>query len=615
MARKSKRKLNTKQYVAAIFQVGKLTYKAAPLAVIMQLSGAVITAVLPIVITYFAALTTTALASAYAGDPDAGSQAIRYVVITAILGILMMAWNSAEQYITKLMRYKVDVVMSDRMYNQFLALDFWRYDDKNTADLYDRATRFASMFPYVFDRLSGIVTQLFTMIAGIIALFLVGWWLGLIIVIAVIPSIYIQFKLSRAQIKHWDENIETRRSVSIIEWQLLQVNHVAELRLYGAIKHLLKLRIKLRDKDEKKRIDFERQYISKQLIADIIEAAAEVIALLWVVFQIIAKAQPIGQFLYVQQVVSRALGGARGFVSQVSQIDEDLANLFDYQEFMSLPVYSGGTEKITSSPEKIELKNVTFKYPHAKTDTLKAISLTIKKNQHVAIVGENGAGKSTLIKILTGLYNPSDGKVLIDDKDLSNMDIKSWHNKLGVLQQSFLHYGFATAKENILYGDINIPLNNRRLNQAIDRASAREFLEKLPNGINSYVDTWMEDSEGNNGTDLSGGQWQRLALARSFYRDSPIVILDEPTSAIDPLAESRIFKSLLSEKNRTIITVSHRLTTVEKADIIYVLSDGKLVEQGTHKELFKLKKTYYTMFEAQFRYNDGINNEKSKTTH
>jgi len=445
MAKKEKRKLTTRQYATAIAGVAKTTYKAAPLAVIVQLIGSIITAVLPIVTTYFAALTTTALAEAYAGNPHAGEQAMIYVIVTASLGIIMTAWGSIERYVTQLMRYRVEAGMSDRMYEKFLTLDFWRYDDKETADLYDRASQFARFFPYVFDSLARILTQFIAMIAGLGALILVSWWLGLIVVVAVIPGIWIQFRLSRRSTKHWNENVNVRRSQNMIEWSLLQPKHIAELRLYGVVRYLLDLRMQLRDKDEKARIDFERASIFKKLGADALEAIAEVIALLWIVTQIIAREQPIGQFIYVQQVVSRALGGASGFVSAISGVDEDIANLFDYQEFMALPSRTIKGKKLTGASLPIELRNIRFKYPHAEKEVLHGISITIQPHQHIAIVGENGAGKSTLIKILTGLYDPTGGSVMIGGTNLKDIDITSWHNLLGVLQQEYLSYGFPEA--------------------------------------------------------------------------------------------------------------------------------------------------------------------------
>jgi ATP-binding cassette subfamily B protein/ATP-binding cassette subfamily C protein len=596
---KPKPKLSTKQYLVAIGRVCKTTYRAAPMAIIIQLIGSVMSAVLPIITTYFAAQTTTALAGAFAGDAAAGDKAILYVIITAGLGVLMTAWSSLESYVSQLMRYKVEAAIGDRMYEHFLELDFWRYDDKKTADTYDKAQQFARFFPYVFERLANIFTQIMTMIAGLVALIIVSWWLGLIAVVAIIPGVLIQFRLSRASTKHWNENVETRRAQGMIEWHVLQPQYMAELRLYGVVRYLLNLRMKLRDSDERARIDFERSYMGKRLGADVLQAVAEIVALIWVTLQIIHRAQPIGQFIYVQQVVSRAIGGASSFVSAVSSIDEDVANLYDYQAFMDLPSQHRGAHRIDSAPEKIEIRDVSFQYPTAKTKVLHHVNMTIKRGQHVAIVGENGAGKSTLIKIITGLYRPTKGEVIIDGKVLADTVPATWHQWLGVLQQDFISYGFASAKDNIFFGDTSKPFSQDRLDQALDRAEARTFIEKLPKGIDSYVNPWMEDNDGNNGTELSGGQWQRLALARNFYRDSPIIILDEPTSAIDALAESRIFQHLFADKQRTVITISHRLTTIEKADVIFMLKDGKLVEQGTHRELVAQKGEYYTMFESQ----------------
>lgn len=582
-------------------RVAVITYKAAPIAVIVKLTGSIVTASLPIVTTYFAALTTTALADAYASKPGAGETAIWYVVVTVFLGIFMTGWSSFEQYINQLTKYRVEASMNDRMYEHFLNLDFWRYDDKETADLFDKAKQFANFFSYVFDRLAGIITQFVAMVAGLFALILVSWWLGVILVVAIIPGVVIQFRLTRKQMNHWREHVETRRARNAIEWYIFEPRHIAELRLYGMARYLLNLRSKLRDMDEKERIEFERKYIFKRLGADVLEAVAEATALIYTTLQIIAHAQPIGYFLYVQQVVSRALGGSSGFVGQVNNLDEDLANLFDYQEFMQIATAKRTAKKLATQPELIALENVSFSYPQVATEVLHDVSLTIKKGQHVAIVGENGAGKSTLVKIITGLYNPTSGRVLLDGNDLRDYDVRSWHAMLGVLQQDHLSYSFASAKDNVYFGDVSRPFSQRRYEQALERAEAATFVGKLPKADDSYVSQWMEHDDGTKGTDLSGGQWQRLALARNFYRDSPIIVLDEPTSAIDALAESRIFRHLFADRTRTIITISHRLTTIKKADVIYVLQEGKIVEAGTHEELVKNRSFYYTIFESQLR--------------
>jgi ATP-binding cassette subfamily B protein len=595
------RKLNTRQKVAGIAKVAAITYKASPLAVFVKIAGTLITSILPIVTTYFAALTTTALASAYAGDLQAGERAIEYVLITAALGVVLTAWNSVEQYVNQFVRYKIDAAISDQLYEQFLNLEFWRYDDKTTADLFDKSKQFAQLFGYVFDKLAYIFTSLISLVAGLVALLLVSWWLGLILMAAVIPGVIIQFRLSRAQVSHWNENVETRRIKDMIEWNMFQVSAIAELRLYGMVRHLLNLRMTMRDKDEKVRIQFERKYIGKQLAADVLEAAAEVIALIYITLQIIAHVQPVGQLVYVQQIVSRALTGSRSFITQLSGIDEDIANLFDYNEFMQLPTAKEVSKELTKLPKSIRFDDVSFHYPGNEQTVLENVSLSIKQGQHIAIVGENGAGKSTFVKLLLGLYKPTTGTVYLDDIDLANVSADTWHRYLGVLEQSSNKYSFATARDNILLGDIDTPFNQSRFDAAIDNAEARTFLEKLPKGLDNYVNQWMEHDDGTPGVDLSGGQWQRLALARNFYRNSPIIVLDEPTSAIDALAESRIFERLLKEKDKTIITISHRVTTIEKANIIYMLENGKIVEQGTHAELVAKEGRYFRMFKSQLR--------------
>jgi ATP-binding cassette subfamily B protein/ATP-binding cassette subfamily C protein len=595
-------KLSSRQQIKAVMGVAKLSFRVAPVAVIFKLVGAIIDAVLPIVTTYYAALTTTALVSAYAGNEQAGKQAISYVIITASLGLVMTAWRSIDSYMQAKMRYLVEARVSDQMYSHFLALDFWRYDDKDTADLYDRALKFSNFFAWIFDRIASILSQLIGMTTAIIALAFFQPILALCVFLALAPGVYLQFRLSRRQVAHWNENVEVRRAQNMLEWHLGQPRWISELRLYGMVDFMLRHRRKLRDIDEKGRIEFERKFMPNRLAADALEAIVEVGALVWIVLQIIAKNQPVGQFVFVQQIVSRAMGSASSFASTLGNIDEDIANLFDYEQFMNLPSGITGNHVLIEPPKTIEFKNVSFTYPGSKKqEALDNISLTINANEHIAIVGENGAGKSTLIKLLTGLYKPTSGSVLVDGRELSSIDIASWHRQLGVLQQEFIHYNFANARDNVRFGSVEEKQDDIRLQNAIKEAEAEKFISKLPKGFDTYVNNWMQDSDGNKGVELSGGQWQRLALARDFYRNAPIIILDEPTSAIDALAESRIFNRLFADSKRTVVTISHRMSTVEKADIIYMLEDGKLIESGTHTQLIKKNGRYLRMFSSQIK--------------
>lgn len=595
----TKRKFSIKKRFLALIEASKMIVRVSPLFFIIEIINSVLSSIMPLATTFFAAATTTALAEAYNGVQFAGDRAIFFMLTTAALGIAYLAWIKFQGYISDISRYSINLKIEDQLYEHFLNLEFWRYDDKNTIDLFDKARRFSFSFLSIFNSFIGIITQIFTLVASFIALYFVGWWLCIILVIAIVPNLLIQIKISRTQIKHWKENVGTRRSGYMVDKTLGDANYIAEIKLYGVVRHLLNLREELRNKDEKYRIEFERRYLWIKFAADVLESVVELVSLIYTTIQIINRSQPVGQFLYVQQIVSRAMGSARSFVMKINSIDEDVSNLFDYLDFLDLPTSEKRNVQLNSHPGSISLKNVTFHYPNHDIEVLKNVSIDILKNQHIAIVGENGAGKTTLTKLILGLYVPTKGKIFLDNNDLKDVDLKTWHDKISILQQDFVKYEFATARENIYFGNVNIKPNELKLQDAIDRSESRKFLENLPKGLDTYVDKWMGDDEENNSIELSGGQWQRLALARSFYRDSPVIILDEPTSAIDALAESRIFNNLFAKKDKTIITISHRLTTVEKADKIFMIEDGCIVESGTHDELVDLKGKYYKMFESQ----------------
>ena len=586
-----------RQIAKTLFNVMLTIWRTSPRLIIVQAIGAVLTASLPLATTYFAAQTTTALAEAYTGgDPR---QLFAYVVITVILGVIMSFWGIVQAYFEQLMHYQLESSINDQMFTRLHGLDFWRYDDPATIDMFDRARRFASSFSYLFSRLTNIATNIVSLVVGLWIISSVGWWLGLLLVVAIVPSGIIQFRLSRLTSNYWRKNTNIRRRMWWTEYIISKPENIAELRLYGVIKHLLAERAKLRDKDRLQMIKYERSFMGKRFGGEALQAAAEVTALVWVTLEIVAHRQLIGQFVLVQQMVSRVLSSVDGLISIYNSIDEEVANMVDYQRFMELPLASDKPHLPLTMHTSIAVRDVKFHYPGSKTLVLKGVSLDIKHGQHVAIVGENGAGKTTLVKLLTGLYQPTSGNILVDGRNLSEFNVADWHQQLAVLSQSFICYDFATANENVWYGDVSRELDPERLTTALKQAEADNFVKKLPKGGDSFIDKWMTDDSEEKGVDLSGGQWQRLALARNFYRDAPIVILDEPTSAVDAAAEARIFRHLFKQKDKTIIAISHRLSTVKKVDVIYFMKDGRIVEQGACSELIAKRGEFYEMFKEQ----------------
>lgn len=598
MAKKSK--VTLRQYFVTIAKVARESFRMAPSAGAVRIIDSVVRAALPIATTYFAALTTTALTDAYAGKEGAGDNALIYILITSLLSMIMLAWNSVSSYISQKTGYIIRATVEDRMTTQFTSLPFALYDDKNVVDLHEKAKRFSNFFSYIFDTIGSMITAVVGAVGALIALSFITPWLAFAVLVAITPNVVIQIRLARQQVQHWEGNITNRRRMNSIGWIINEPSYIAELRVYGVVKHLIDIRAKLRDQDEKERLDFELRTIWWRLAADVGEALVELGALLWIVFQVINRTQPVGQFLYVQQMVARAIGQTGSLANQLSRIDQDLANIVDYQKFMDLKTVEKRPKQLTTLPSLIELRNVSFVYPKTTKQVLANVSLTVSKGQRIAIVGENGAGKSTLIKLIMGLYDPTDGEIALDGTPLNQIEPSSWHQYIALLGQDFVNYYFATIRENITLGKATKRVTETALNNAVQAAELKSVVAPLKYGLDTYIERWM--AKGNDeatATELSGGQYQRLALARNFYRDSPIVILDEPTSAIDALAEARIFKHLFAEKNKTIITISHRLTTIEKADEVYMLKDGKIVERGTTKELIAKKGEFYHMFESQ----------------
>ena len=586
----------------ALGSLARLCFTAAPWAVVLTGVGALLDALLPLVTTYFAARTTTALGEVIAKEPGALDRVFLFIALTAGIGLLTVLWSSIAIYVHQKLMYAVECGISDRMFERFASLAFWRYEDKSTADLYDRAARFAKNFAEAFDKIAAVLGAAVAVVLGVAALATVNGWLGLAVLVAVLPGMWLQFRLTRKQWEHWNGTIETRRRRTGIEQRMLHPKAIVELRTYGLVRHLLNLRATLRDRDERERLDQERSYILKRLAADVLEALVEVGALVWVTLRIAAGAQALGQFVFVQQVVTRALESANALVTAIADVDQDMVNLFDYERFMRLDDGAAATVAAPTPVPVISVEGVSFRYPGVdRPVVLHDVSLTIPAGAHVAIVGENGAGKSTLLKVLLGIYRPETGRVLVGGTDLADLDLATWHERLALLKKDFLHYSFATVRENVAWGAVDRPVDDDRIWQALEQAQAADFVRALPHGLDTYVDPWMEDDDGRLGTDLSGGQWQRLALARAFYRDVEILILDEPTSALDALAESVVFDHLFALRGRTIISISHRLTSVARADVIHVMVHGRIVESGTHDELVALGQHYTRIFASQLR--------------
>jgi len=246
--------------------------------------------------------------------------------------------------------------------------------------------------------------------------------------------------------------------------------------------------------------------------------------------------------------------------------------------------------------------HVSFRYPGKDYNVINDFSVTIEPGETVVLVGLNGAGKTTLIKLLTRLYDPTEGRILLDGIDLREYDVEDLYSVFGIIFQDFGKYAF-TVRENIAFGDVKREIDDDRVRASAAQGNASEYIDAMPLGYDTPLMRIFEPT----GLELSGGQWQKLAIARAFYRDSDIMILDEPTASLDPMAEQEIFNQFDSlRKDKTTIFVSHRLSSAVIASKIIVMQNGRLIEEGNHRELMERRGEYYTLFSTQAkRYLEG----------
>ncbi|MEK7497876.1 MAG: ABC transporter ATP-binding protein [Patescibacteria group bacterium] len=314
--------------------------------------------------------------------------------------------------------------------------------------------------------------------------------------------------------------------------------------------------------------------------------------------RLLARTITVGQFTFELRVLKIFGESVNTLLNSLVNLQENSNRLAEMRELFELyePDEDGVLEIGSgNSVPSIELKNISFKYPGTKKDVLHDLNLIIRPGERIAIVGENGAGKTTLIKLLCRFYRTGNGEILIDEKNINQIKISSWFSKLGVLFQDFNKYTHLTVEENVKIGAVSKYGDEAQVNRALEKADALSFVKEYPLGLKQVLNEKFKD-----GIRPSTGQWQKIAIARFFYRDAPVLILDEPTASIDAVAESQIFDNIYKFiKNKTVIIVSHRFSTVRNADRIIVLDEGRIIEDGSHEQLLKLNGKYARAFKLQ----------------
>ena len=585
------------------FDLVRLAFIVTPLwasvLLIQQLLGAFLPALSVLVTANFI---DTAIAIVTKGE----SGTLLYAPMIALSGIVLYQWvmGDIRKYIDSRIRIATRVKYKTAIIRKCTSLDYRYIEDQAAYDLIKRViepsdAKVLGMYVDMIDLTSTIIN-----VTSILAILMIHvWWAALAIFFCAVPIFFVAMKAGKS-------NYDAGRDVNKIERQALYLTEVSTKREYVAERTLFGYAPKIIDTFWE-RFEFARKYKQKVERKNFIRMkAGGVMVSLVSAFIMLILLQPvassaitIGLFMSLINACSNlSVTLSWGLSNQMSKFARNKEYLKDLSVFCSLEETEGALEpRALESPafKSLEFKNVSFAYPGTENLILKHLSFTMKAEKHYAFVGENGAGKTTIIKLLTGQYSNYEGEILLNGKDIkgfTNSELKSFFS---VAYQDFARYAL-TVKENLSMGDLK-EHEIDRMNEVIGYLELNDMIENFADGLDTPLGKISE-----NGVDLSGGQWQRIALARVALNLAPIKVLDEPTAALDPLSESRLYEQF--EKiiqGGMSIFISHRLGSIKLADEILVLKDGTLIEEGKHLELMRKEGYYFEMYQSQLKWYQG----------
>ena len=447
------------------------------------------------------------------------------------------------------------------------------------------------------------------------AVFLVGilimlagieWRLLPAILLAMLAVLFIRLKFTRTLFQWQKDRIQLERRAGYLDWLMTSDFHAKELRLGNLGTYLKDLYSELRHRIRSEHYAIEKRKAIAELIVSGLGTIIFAGAIAFLVMRTLAGNLTVGDLVLFVLLFRRAESSGQEFVRHVSKLYDDQLFLGQLFSFLSVEPEIKAPATPTPIPDPLasglKFEDVTFQYAANKEPALEDISLTVKPGQVVALVGENGSGKTSLIKLMARLYDPGAGRITLDGQDIRDFDPVAYRKLFSVIFQDYSRYA-TTAAENIRFGDITKAENTPAIMDAAKRADADGFIEALEQGYETPLTRMFDD-----GRELSLGQWQRIALARAFFPASKFIIMDEPTSAMDPRAEFELFENFRAKiGDRAALVISHRLSTVRMADYTYVLDKGRIIEHGTHDDLVSRQGHYADLFERQGRhYRDSL---------
>ena len=474
-------------------------------------------------------------------------------------------------------------------------------DELEDSEFYDKLERARQQTTGRVGLMSNILTQgedlivIGSLLAGVVVF---EPWLIILLIVSIIPTVVNEIKFSGTSYSLARSWTQERRELDYLRYAGASDVTAKEVKLFGLSEYLADRFKGLSDKYYAQSKSLAKQRAGWGSFFNVIGTTAYYAAYVLIIFRTVAGIFTLGDLTFLSGSFNRLRQKLQGFFTRFTAITESALYLQDYFEFLDLTYHRPSSEGKLPLPKKIkkgfEFRNVGFKYPKSEKWVVRHINFDLRAGEKLAFVGENGAGKTTLIKLLLQFYEPSEGEILLDDIPVKQYERVAYQQYFGVIFQDFVKFEL-TLKENIAMGEISEIENRERIDMAAQKSLATQVVSELPEGYEQQLGKRFK-----RGKDLSGGQWQKIAIARAYMKDAEVLVLDEPTSALDARAETEAFDRFINlTKGKTAVIISHRFSTVRIADRIMVLKDGAVLEIGTHEELMANEKLYAELFNLQ----------------